>query len=143
MVAGRRGSAATCPPDVGPSRVLRKWREFSKNSSNSDRTGVLRKKGPVIEISMEDLTRRMEQKNGRPQSHEIAKDSNIHNYGIRSSRIGRQSNRLLRREHERAIRERVRCQRQVSSALETQLNSIKGGNASRIALTLNKLQRWQ
>ena len=140
MVAGRRGSATTCPTDVGPSRVLRKWREFSKNLSSNSRTEYMRKNGPVIEIYMEDLTLRNGIKIGRPQSHEIALGRNTYSCGIRSTRVSRQSNRLLRRDREHQERERVRCERQVRSVLETQLKSIKGSNASGITLTLNDMQ---
>ena len=60
-----------------------------------------------------------------------------------STRASRQSNRTRRRENDRIARGRLRELRLVEGLLETELNSIKGGNQSRTTTTFSTLQRWR
>ena len=91
---------------------------------------------------MENRTSKIDQRNGYLKSHGIALDQDVYNCGIRSTRFSRQSHRILQYEKESKAQECVRCQRQMRSPLEAQLNPIEDNNAPRITLTANKLQLW-
>ena len=46
---------ASCPSNVGSSGLLNRWRAVIKALLCSDRIGIVRRIGPVIEISKEAL----------------------------------------------------------------------------------------
>ena len=81
--------------------------------------------------------------NGRPKSHGTSTELESQRNAANSTRASRQSNRTRRRENDRVARGRLRELRQVEGLLETELNSIKGGNQSRTTTTFSNLQRWR
>ena len=62
--------AASCPSNAGSLGLLSRWRAVTKALSGSDRTGIVGRIGPVIEISKEALMQ-CEEKNLAP---EVSKD---------------------------------------------------------------------
>ena len=81
--------------------------------------------------------------NGRRKSHGTSTELESQRNAANSTRASRQSNRTRRRENDRVARGRLRELRQVEGLLETELNSIKGGNQSRTTTTFSNLQRWR
>ena len=117
--------------------VWSRWRDLSKTLSVSDRTGIMRKYGPVIEINMEALMLRRGKQNWYQKSRGISTESEKQYFTADSLRESRQSERTQRREKERAARESIREERLVVSVLAKQLNPIQNGNASRTVATFN------
>ena len=81
--------------------------------------------------------------NGRLKSHGTSTELESQRNAANSTRASRQSNRTRRRENDRVARGRLRELRQVEGLLETEFNSIKGGNQSRTTTTFSNLQRWR
>ena len=97
--------------------VWSRWRDLSKTLSGSDKTGIMRKYGPVIEINMEALMLRRGTKNWRQKSRGISLESGKQYFTVDSPRASRQSERTQRREKERAARESIREERLVARVL--------------------------
>ena len=134
--------AASCPPNAGSSGLLSRWRAVTKALSGRDRTRILRKCGPVIEISKEALMQ-CEDKVRCLKSHgtstELGKQSLITN----SPCASRQSCRTRQREKQKIARGRIRARRLVEDILARQLNLQLDGNASRMNPTFNALHSWR
>ena len=123
--------------------IWSRWRALSKTLSDSNRTGVLRKYGPVIEINMEALMLRRGKENGYLKSRGISPESEKQHFAADSTRASRQSERTRRRIQERIARGSIREERLLASIMERQLNPLQDGNASRTAASFNTLQSWR
>ena len=136
--------------------VAAKWREFIRPLSHRDRAGVWRsyvkKRGSVVIANLEALTCAKESKTavnidaGKKQSHKSSNDqSSSAEQRTRSTR-SHQSNRLLRREKERMVREQVRERRIVARLLATRVSPSVGGQSGGTGLgttvTTSALQDW-
>ena len=62
--------AASCPSNIGSKGVLSRWRMICNDLSDRDRTGILRRNGPVIEINEEALVRCEERVRYRQKSQQ-------------------------------------------------------------------------
>ena len=134
--------AASCPSNAGSLGLLSRWRAVTKALSGRDRTGVLRKCGPVIEISKEALMQ-CEDKVRRLKSHGTSTELGKQSQTANSNRASRQSCRTRRREKQKIARGRIRDQRLVEDILERQLNPLLDGNVSRTYPTFNALHSWR
>ena len=134
--------AVTCPTNVGSVGLLSRWRAICNALSVSDRTGILRRSGPVIMINEEALLR-CEDKLRRRRSHGTPTELGAQHFAANSNRASCQSDRTRRREKEREARERNRERRLVGGLLERQLNPTKDGNAARMTTTFSILQSWR
>ena len=67
MVAAKGIMVAFCPEHVDSLGILMQWREIPKSLSNKNRTGMLKKKGPILRIHLDDLTLRMDKKSRHPK----------------------------------------------------------------------------
>ena len=114
-----------------------------KTLPDSNRTGLLRRIGPVIEISVEALMKRKGKKNGRQKPEMVSKELDAQPRAANSTRASRQSVRTLWRMKEREARVVVRDERLVKSLLARQLNPIEDGNASRMTTTFSTLHSWR
>ena len=85
--------------------------------SDVDRTGIMRRNGPVIELNMEALVR-CEEKIRRRKSHGTSKELGAQQNAASSNRASRQSNRALRRMKEQIARERTKEARLVTRLME-------------------------
>ena len=103
----------------------------------------MRRIGPVIEISVEVLTKRKGKKNGRQKPEMVSKELDAQPGAANSTRASRQSVRTLWRMKEREVRAIVRDKRLVKSLLARQLNPIEDGNASRMTTTFSTLHSWR
>ena len=108
--------AAPCPSNTGSQGILSRWRAICKALSVRDRTGILRRSGPVIKINEEALLR-CEEKLRRRRSHGTPTELGAQHFAANSNRASRQSDRTRRREKEREARERTREQRLVGGLL--------------------------
>ena len=133
---------AACPSNVGPKGRWSRWRDLEKTLPDSNKTGLLRRIGPVIEISVEALTKRKGKKNGRQKPEMVSKELDAQSRAVNSTRASRQSVRILRRMKEREARVIVRDERLVKSLLARQLNPIEDVNASRMTTTFSTLHSW-
>ena len=97
----------------------------------------MRRIGPVIEISVEALTKRKGKKNGRQKPEMVSKELDAQPRAANSTRASRQSVRALRRMKEREARAIVRDERLVKSLLARRLNPVEDGNASRMTTTFS------
>ena len=134
--------AVSCPSNAGSLGLLSRWRAVTKALSGRDRTGVLRKCGPVIEISKEALMQ-CEDKVRRLKSHGTSTELGKQSQTANSNRASRQSCRTRRREKQKIARGRIRDQRLVEDILERQLNPLLDGNVSRTYPTFNALHSWR
>ena len=103
----------------------------------------MRRIGPVIEISVEALTKRKGMKNGPQKPEMVSTELDAQPGAANSTRASRQIMRTLRRMKEREARAIVRDERLVKSLLARQLNSIEDGNASRMTTTFSTLHSWR
>ena len=118
--------------------AVAKWREFIQPLSHRDRAGVWRnyvkKRGSIVVANLEALTCVRESKTavidaGKKQYHKSSNDqSSSAEQRTRSSR-SHQSNRLLRREKERLVREQVRERRIVTRLLAIRVSPSDGGQS--------------
>ena len=137
-----KGSVAeTYPTNAGSMGILSRWRAVCKTLSAVDRTGIVRRSGPVLEFNMEALVR-AEEKIRRQKSHGTSPELGAQQNAASSHRASRQSNRALRRMKEQIARERTKETRLVTSLAERQLNP-KDGNASRMTVTFSALHSWR
>ena len=115
--------------------------------SDRDRTGILWRNGPVIEINEEALVRCEERVRYRQKSQQkiqrISGELGAQSRTANSTCASRQSHRIRRRMKERAAQERTKEQRLVVGLLERQLNSLQNGNASRMTATFSALSSWR
>ena len=115
--------------------------------SDRDRTGILRRNGPIIEINEEALVRCEERVRYRQKSQQkiqrISGELDAQSRIANSTCASRHSHRIGRRMKECAAQERIKEQRLVVGLLERQLNSFQNGNASRMAATFSALSSWR
>ena len=135
--------AVACPSNVGPKGRWSRWRDLVKTLPDSNRTGLLRRIGPVIEISVEALMKRKGMKNGRQKPEMVSTELDAQPRAANSTRASRQSMRTLRRMKEREARVIIRDERLVKGLLARQLNPIEDGNASRMTTTFSTLHSWR
>ena len=133
--------AVTCPTNTGSQGVMSRWRAICKSLSDRDRTGILRRDGPVISFNMEALVQ-CEEKIRRRRSQGTPPELDSQSRTASSPRASRQSNRTLRRKKEQITRERTKEQRLVTSLLEGQLNP-QDGNARGQTVTFSSLHSWR
>ena len=132
-----------------------KWREFVRPLSHRDRAGVWRsyvkKRGSIVVANLEALTCEKESKTavidvGKKQSHKSSTDQSSSNAQRTRSTRSHQSNRLLRREKERMVREQVRERHIVARLLATRVSPSVGGQSGGTGLgttvTTSALQDW-
>ena len=133
-----------------------KWRDIIRPLSHRDRAGVwrnhVRKRGSIVVASMEALTCEKEQKTavnidaGQKQPHKSSIDQSLSETQRTRSSRNHQSNRLLRREKERLVREQVRERRIVTRLLATRVSPSIGGQSGgtglRKTVTTSALQDW-
>ena len=132
-----------------------KWREFIRPLSHRDRAGVWRsyvkKRGSIVIADLEALTCVKESKTavidaGKKQSHKSSIDQSSSDVQRTRSTRSHQSNRLLRREKERLVREQVRERRIVARLLATRVSPSDGGQSGgtglRTTVTTSALQDW-
>ena len=134
--------AASCPSNAGSSGLLSRWRAVTKVLSGSDRTGIVRRIGPVIEISKEALMQ-CEEKIWRQKSQGTSSELGKQSPTANSPCASRQSCRSRRREKQKIARGRIRERRLVEDILARQLNPQLDGNASRINPTFKALHSWR
>ena len=134
--------AASCPSNADSSGLLSRWRAVSKALSGRDRTGILRKYGPVIEITKVALMR-CEEKVRRQKSQGTSSELEKQSWTANSPCASRQSCRTRRREKQKIARGRIRDKRLVEDILARQLNPPLDGNASRTSPTFNALHSWR
>ena len=127
----------TCPTNTGSKGLMSRWRAICKSLSDSDRTGVLRKNGPVISFDVEALVQ-CEERIRRQKSQGTPTELGAQSKTTSSPCASRQSNRALRRKKEQIARERTKEQRLVTSLLEGQLNP-QDGNARGQTVTFSSL----
>ena len=120
---------------------MSRWRAVCKTLSDSDRTGILRRDGPVISFDMEALVR-CEERIQRRKSHGTSTELDAQRNAASSPRASRQSNRTLRRKKEQIARERTKEQQLVTRLLEGQLNP-QDGNARGQTVTFSSLHSWR
>ena len=115
-----------------------KWREFIRPLSHRDRAGVWRnhvkKRGSIVIANLEALTCAKEEKTtvidaGKKQPHKSSTDQSSSAEQRTRSTHSHQSNRLLRREKERLVREQVRERRIVVRLLATRVSPSDGGQS--------------
>ena len=133
--------AAPCPSNTGSQGILSRWRAICNALSVRDRTGILRRSGPVIKINEEALLR-CEEKLRRRRSHGTPPELDAQQFAANSNRASRQSDRTRRRKKEQEARERTRDQRLVTSLLEGLLNP-QDGNAQGQTVTFSTLHSWR
>ena len=104
--------AASCPSNADSSGLLSRWRAVSKALSGRDRTGILRKYGPVIEITKVALMR-CEEKVRRQKSQGTSSKLEKQSWTANSPCASRQSCRTRRREKQKIARGRIRERRLV------------------------------
>ena len=134
--------AASCPSNAGSSGLLSRWRAVTKALSGRDRTGIVRRKGPVIEISKAALMQ-CEEKVWRQKSQGTSAELEKQSLTANSPCASRQSCRTRRREKQKIARGRIRERRLVEDILARQLNPQLDGNASRMNPTFNALHSWR
>ena len=130
--------AATCPLNAGSLGLLSRCRAITKALSGRDRIGILRKCGPVIEISKEALMQ-CEDKVRRLKSHRTSTELGKQSQTANSKRASRQSCHTRWHEKQKIARGRIRDQRLVEDILERQLTPLLNGNVSRTHPTFNAL----
>ena len=132
-----------------------KWRDIVRPLSHRDRARVWRnhvkKRGSIVVANLEALTCVKESKTAiidarKKQSHKSSNDqSSSVEQRTRSTRH-HQSNRLLRQEKERLVREQVRERCIVTHLLATRVSPSDGGQSGGTGLgttvTTNALQNW-
>ena len=137
-----KGSVAeTCPTNAGSMGLLSRWRAVCKTLSDSDRTGILRRDGPVISFDMEALVR-CEERIRRRKSQGTSTELGAQSKTASSTCASRQSNRALRRKKEQVAREHTKEQQLVTRLLEGQLNP-QDGNARGQTVTFSSLHSWR
>ena len=113
-----------------------KWREIVRPLSHRGRAGVWRnyvkKRGSIVIANLEALTCVKESKTavidaGKKQSHKSSNDQSSSDIQRTRSSRHHQSNRLLRREKERLVREQVRERCIVRRLLATRVSPSDGG----------------
>ena len=132
-----------------------KWREFIRPLSHRDRAGVWRsyvkKRGSIVVADLEALTCAKEVKTavidaGKKQYRKSSNDQSSSDIQRTRSTRSHQSNRLLRREKERMVREQVRERRIVARLLATRVSPSDGGQSGgtglRTTVTTSALQDW-
>ena len=133
-----------------------KWREFIRPLSHRDRAGVWRsyvkKRGSIVIANLEALTCVKESKTaviidaGKKQYRKSSNDQSSSDVQRTRSSRNHQSNRLLRREKERMVREQVRERRIVTRLLATRVSPSDGGQSGGTGLgttvTTSALQDW-
>ena len=116
----RETEGASRNPAKNPATI---WREGCTTLSRRARAELVEKRGPILVCNLVALTRANGQRG--------AGNSRVTNDGDRqqepSPTSRHQSNRLLRREHERLMRDRVREQRQVERLLAAVVSPSSGG----------------
>ena len=135
--------------------VAAKWREFIRLLSHRDRAGVWRnyvkKRGSIVVANLEALTCVKESKTavidaGKKQSHKSSNDQSSSVEQRTRSTCNHQSNRLLRREKKRLVREQVRERCIVTHLLATRVSPSDGGQSGSTRLgttaTTSALQDW-
>ena len=114
--------AASCPSNTGSKGILSRWRAICNALSDSDRTGILRRNGPVIKIDEEALLH-CEDKLRRRRSHGTPLELGAQRFAANSTRVSRQSDRnSTTREGERCTRTQqgtAASQRSVGEAVES------------------------
>ena len=134
--------AASCPSNTDSLGLLSRWRAVTKALSGSDRTGIVWRRGPVIEISKEALMQ-CEEKIRRQKSQGTSPGLDKQSPTANSTCASRQSCRTRRRENQKIARGRIRERRLVEDILARQLNPQLDGNASRTNPTFNALHSWR
>ena len=132
-----------------------KWREVIRPLSHRDRAGVWRsyvkKRGSIVVANLEALTCVKETKTavidaGKKQYRKSSNDQGSSDIQRTRSTHSHQSNRLLRREKERMVREQVRERRIVARLLATRVSPSDGGRSGgtglRKTVTTSALQDW-
>ena len=104
--------AASCPSNADSQGILNRWRAVSKALSGRCRTGILRRIGPVIEISKEAVMQ-CEEQIWRQKSQGISPELDKQSRTANSPCASRQSCRTRRREKQKIARGRIREQRLV------------------------------
>ena len=104
---------------------MSRWRAICKILSDRDRTGILRRDGPVISFNIDALVQ-CEEKIRRRRSQGTPPELDAQSQTANSPRASRQSNRTLRRKKEQIARERTREQQLVTRLLNEQLNPQDG-----------------
>ena len=114
-----------------------KWREFIRPLLHRDRAGVWRsyvkKRDSIVIANLEALTCMKESKTaviidaGKKQNRKSSNDQGSSDIQRTRSTRNHQSNRLLRREKERMVREQVRERRIVVHLLATRVSPSDGG----------------
>ena len=99
--------AASCPSNAGSSGLLSRWRAVTKALSGRDRTGIVQRKGPVIEISKAALMQ-CEEKVWRQKSQGTSSELEKQSLTANSPCASRQSCRTRRREKQKIARGRIR-----------------------------------
>ena len=112
------------------------WRENSASLTREHRADLVERHGPILVCNLAALTRVV----GRIGPN-ISRDVEKCDMQFEQSQKSRhQSNRLLRREHERRVRDSVREQRQVARLLEVAVSPSRGGTQLRTSATPRTLQ---
>ena len=111
----------------------------------------MKKRGSIVVADLEALTCAKEAKTavidaGKKQSHKSSIDQSSSDVQRTRSTRSHQSNRLLRREKERLVREQVRERRIVTRLLATRVSPSDGGQSGGTGLgttvTTSALQDW-
>ena len=138
LSAHRGAREVSCLDGHGPAAV---WRSMLRDLPQGDRAGHVRRKGSVVTIDLEALTRRRKER--------LSADTTVAAMSMhppsgrpRATRVYLR-NRLLRRERERRTRDRVRERRYVTSLLETLVSPTSGGTESCEGVTTSRLRDWQ
>ena len=112
------------------------WRENSTSLSRKHRADLVERHGPILVCNLAALTR-VVGRIGPNISRDVEKcDMQFEQL----QKLRRQSNRLLRREHEHRVRDSVREQRQVARLLEVVVSPLCGGTQLRTSATPRTLQ---
>ena len=127
----------SCLGRHGPAAV---WRSFAKDLPQGDRAGYMRRKGSVVIVSMEALTRKKETVSANPTVDGMS----MHPPSGRTKapRVYLR-NRLLWQDRERRTRASARERQYVAQLLETLVSPSRGGTESCEGATISTLQGWQ
>ena len=107
------------------------WRDHCTSLSRKNRADLVERYGPVVVCDLAALTR-VVGRTGPDISRDVKK---CDRQDILSQKSRHQSNRLLRRERERRVRDSVREQRQVARLLEVAVSPSCGGTQLRTSAT--------
>ena len=116
-----------------------------RSLNDTERAGVVERRGSVLSVNMEALAQVMEEKEKRKQkSRAHVSDEGTVVTGVKQSRRAHQSDRKSRRVQEKlGGRSRARERRMVERTLAVLVNPSGGGTAPGITSTPSVFQRWQ